>query len=306
MRGALASSLLLALLAGCKPPPPQPQAAPRYVIGQPYRMGGLWSYPREDFARQETGLAAVLPDSAAGRRTANGEIHDPAGLMAAHRTLQLPAIVTVTNLENGRSLLLRVNDRGPENPARLLGLSRRAATLLGVPANGAAQVRLMVEGEASRALAAALPSTERVELPIAAAPVRAGVEREELAPPPGARSAGTARQGSPQPSTGPVASAVAESPAAMLPPERLPERVMQGQASPGRLLIEAGSFFRRDLAQHQTARLAGLGARVEQSGHGRQAEYRVRLGPFGNVAEADRAFAAVLAAGLPEARLLVE
>jgi rare lipoprotein A len=303
VRAALGGGLiLLSLLAACKEPPPPPRADPRYVIGQPYAMGGVWSYPREDFARQESGLAVVLPDRSAGRRTANGEIHDPAALVAAHRSLQLPAIVTVTNLENGRSLQVRLNDRGPQDPARMVGLSRRAAELLGVPAGGAAQVRLAVEGEPSRALAAALPSTDRTEVPIAATPVRAGVEREEWAPPPGARAVARQREGR----IGAAMPAMAEAPVAALPPERLPERLVQGPAAPGRLLLEAGTFFRRDLAQGQVARLASLGAWVEQTGRGRQAEYRVRLGPFASVAEADRTFAAALAAGLPELRLLVE
>ena len=104
----------------------------RYVVGEPYQMGGVWSYPREDYALSESGLAVVLPDARRGRRTANGEVHDPAALTAAHRTLQLPAVVVVWNLETGRELRVRVNDRGPEAPGRVIGLSRRAAELLGM------------------------------------------------------------------------------------------------------------------------------------------------------------------------------
>ena len=96
---------------------------------------------------------------------AGGPMRDAAylgdlGGLAAHRTLQLPAVVTVTNLENGRSLTLRVNDRGPANPGRVIGLSDRAADLLGVPAGGAAQVRVTVDGDRSRALSDAVPGRE--------------------------------------------------------------------------------------------------------------------------------------------------
>jgi hypothetical protein len=120
--------LAILLLAGCSTPAPVPQ--PRYVLGEGYRQGGLWSYPREEFDLSETGIAAILPTSAAGL-TANGELRDNRGMLAAHRTLQLPAIVTVTNMENGRSLRLRVNDRGPQMAGRLIGVTPRAGELLG-------------------------------------------------------------------------------------------------------------------------------------------------------------------------------
>jgi len=291
---------LAVALTACTRTSPPPQAEARYMIGQPYEMGGIWSYPREDFSLSETGLAVVLPDAQPGRRTANGEIFDPAQLMGAHRTLQLPAILTVRNLETGREIRLRVNDRGPSQPGRILGLSRRAAELLGVPSGGIAQVRITVDAEASRALARALPGTENAALPIATAPSGA-VEIESLALPPGARSAERVRQAVARPRV--LAAAASEPPA---PPERLPEEVVQHAAMPGRLVVEAGTFFRRDLAQRQAARLAGLGARVEPFGSGRQQQFRVRLGPYASPAEADRAVSGVLAAGLPEVRIIVE
>ena len=142
---------MLAALAGCGP---QQAQQPRALIGAPYQMGGVWSYPQEDFSLVQTGLATVIPDRFRSRTTTNGEVYDGAALMAAHRTLQLPAILRVTNLETGLEIEVRVNDRGPENPGRVIGLSRRAAELIGLRPGGTAQVRIAVNGEASRALAA--------------------------------------------------------------------------------------------------------------------------------------------------------
>lgn len=299
MRHGLAALAVLGLaaLGGCGGEPPPP-SAPRYLVGEPYSLGGVWSYPKEEFGRSETGLAAVLPDRRAGRRTTDGEIFDPARLMGAHRTLQLPAIVTVLNLENGREIRVRLNDRGPVQPGRVVGLSLRAATLLGIPADGTAQVRVTVEDGPSRALARGLPTEERNLVRVEAAPA-AAIERESLAPLPGARQAERLREAA---SRGTPAMAVAGD-AAGLPPDSLPEQVVQRPTQRGQLYVETGTFFRRDLAQRQASR---IGARVEAFGEGRAVQYRVRLGPFPDVAAADRAVASVLAAGLPEVKLLVE
>ncbi|MDO9708630.1 septal ring lytic transglycosylase RlpA family protein [Paracraurococcus lichenis] len=290
-----ALGLALALAACERAPAPKPDA--RYMLGEPYSLRGLWSYPKEEFGRVETGLAAVLPDRRAGRRTANGEIFDPDRLVGAHRTLQLPAIVTVWNLETGRELRLRVNDRGPAQPGRVIGLSARAAALLGIPPGGAAQVRVAVEDAPSRALARALPSTERLGPQVEAVQVGT-VERESLPPPPGARQAERVREAPRGPAVATLAAGSRD-----LPPDPLPEQVVQRAAMPGHLYVEAGSFFRRDLALRQASR---IGARVEPFGEGRTPQWRVRLGPFRDVAAADRAVAAVLSAGLPEVKLLVE
>ena len=289
-----------ALLAGCRAPaPPAPAPEARYIVGEPYQLRELWFYPREDFGLVETGLASVAGDARAGRRTPNGELHDPAALMAAHRTLQLPAVVTVTNLENGRALAVRVNDRGPADPGRVIELSRRAAELLGVAPGRPAQVRLAVEGEPSRALAGGLPATEGSRPVIEAAPT-ATVERETLAPIAGARQAERVREG-----RGAVVQAAATSLSPAVLPLALPERVTQGPAMPGRLVVQGSSFGSRAAAQRQATRL-GSGARVESFGPPSRPEWRVRLVPFATPAEADRALDGALRAGVTEARIIVE
>ena len=288
---------MLAALAGCGP---QQAQQPRALVGAPYQMGGVWSYPQEDFALVQTGLATVIPDRFRSRTTTNGEAYDGAALMAAHRTLQLPAILRVTNLETGLEIEVRVNDRGPENAGRVIGLSRRAAELIGLRPGGAAQVRIAVNGEASRALAAGLPNPDAPPVLVAAAPVGA-VQREDLAPPPGAAQAARVRQAPALPGAG-LASA-GPAPSAAPPPGRLPEQVTRGWPQPGRLFVEAATFSRRDLADRQAARIGG---RVEAIGPRNSQSFRVRVGPLPNVAEADRALERTLRSGVSEARILVD
>lgn len=297
LRPGAAALLLAGTLAACAP---QPVAQPRILLGQPYQLGGVWSYPREDFGLQESGLATVAADAGAGRRTANGEIHDPRVLTAAHRTLQLPAILRVTNLETGLETEVRVNDRGPANPGRVVELSRRAGQLLGIAPGATAQVRIAVNAEASRALAASLPAPDAPRIEVAAAPVGA-VQREDLAPPPGTVQAARLRQAPALP--GMTLAETRHAGAAPPPPDRLPEQLLRVAAAPGRLWVETATFSRRDLAEQQAARIGG---RVEAVGARNRPSFRVRIGPLATVAEADRALERTLRAGVSEARILVD
>ncbi len=113
----------------------QPHSSPaqvgNYKIGKPYEIAGQWYYPAVDYEYSETGIASWYGPKFHGKQTANGEIFDQHEISAAHRTLPLPSMVRVTNLENGRSLDVRVNDRGPFAHGRIIDMSRRAAQLLG-------------------------------------------------------------------------------------------------------------------------------------------------------------------------------
>ena len=270
---------------------------PRYLVGDPYRMGGVWSYPREDFALVETGLATRQAGPGWDTPTANGEAWSSSRALAAHRTLQLPAVVTVTNLENGRALTLRVNDRGPANPGRVIGLSDRAADLLGIPAGGTAQVRIEVDGERSRALGERALGRPPEAVAIETAP-RAAVAAESLDPLPGARAA------SPRPVATPVAAAAAPATTAPPPEVVLPETVRTEAPRPGRIVVEAGILSRADAAQRLAARIPG--ARVEAFGPRRDQRYRVRVGPFATAAQADAVLERTLAGGVSGARILVD
>ncbi|MBO6783539.1 MAG: septal ring lytic transglycosylase RlpA family protein, partial [Alphaproteobacteria bacterium] len=103
----------------------------RYKIGDPYQIKGVWYYPAEDYQYSETGIASWYGPNFHGKKTANGETYNQNDLTAAHRTLPMPSAVRVTNLENGRSLVVRINDRGPFARGRIIDMSRRGAQLLG-------------------------------------------------------------------------------------------------------------------------------------------------------------------------------
>lgn len=132
----------LAALAGCGAPEPQPH----YKIGQPYRINGTWYRPQLVTAYRATGIASWYGEDFDGRYTANGEVYDMEALTAAHPTLPLPSIVQVTNLANGRTLILRVNDRGPFVSNRLIDLSQAAARELGFERKGLARVQVTYLG----------------------------------------------------------------------------------------------------------------------------------------------------------------
>ncbi len=124
-----------------------------YKIGSPYKVGSVWYYPHQDFHLVETGIASWYGPNFNEYRTANGEIFNQNLLTAAHRTLQLPCLARVTNLENGRSIVVRINDRGPFDHGRILDVSKRAAELLGFIRQGTARIRLQVLTKESEMLA---------------------------------------------------------------------------------------------------------------------------------------------------------
>ena len=126
----------------------------RYKVGKPYRINGNWYYPHVDYKYVEEGIASWYGPNFHGKTTANGAIFDMNKVSAAHRTLPLPSIVRVTNLENGRSLKVKVNDRGPYSKNRIIDVSRRTAQLLGFEKKGTALVRVEIVEQDSRQLAA--------------------------------------------------------------------------------------------------------------------------------------------------------
>ena len=281
--------VLTGLLSCCH----QVTPSPHYVLGAPYQAGGVWYYPREDFALRETGLATVY-GSGHPDLTADGEVFDQSALAAAHQTVQLPAIARIANLENGRQVVVRINDRGPATPHRLLEVTRRTANLLGFPPGGVARVRVEVLADQSQAAVDAVPGAPTLR--IAAAP-RDEVTQTDLPPP-----------GSTVPMRVAVAPKVAATAAASsnAPPLRLPEIASQGQPDPGTLYVELSDFQNYQYANMQRARVASLGARIDSRRENGALVYRVLIGPINTVQQADSVLDQVLAAGVTDARIVVE
>ena len=124
---------------------------PIYKIGTPYKINGKWYYPAVDYDYEEIGIASWYGPGFHGKKTANGEIFDQNKISAAHRTLPMPSIVRVTNLENGKVLQkVRINDRGPFAGNRIIDLSKKAAQELGFMNTGIAKVKVEILENESR------------------------------------------------------------------------------------------------------------------------------------------------------------
>src|SRR5437660_2032192 len=127
---------------------PVPKGGGTYRVGKPYTVAGRVYVPEEDTSYRAEGLASWYGDDFHGRLNANGEVFDMAALTAAHPTLPMPCYARVTNLSNGKSLIVRVNDRGPYHGNRLIDVSNKAAELLEFKGNGVARVRVEYVGRA--------------------------------------------------------------------------------------------------------------------------------------------------------------
>src|ERR1700716_1744070 len=127
---------------------PVPKGGGTYRIGKPYTVAGRVYVPEEDPDYRAEGMASWYGDDFHGRLTANGEVFDMGSLTAAHPTLPMPSYARVTNLRNGKSLIVRVNDRGPYHGNRLIDVSNKAAELLDFKGNGVAKVRVEYVGQA--------------------------------------------------------------------------------------------------------------------------------------------------------------
>lgn len=142
-----------------------PHGGGRYLVGQPYMVHGDWYKPAEQPDYAATGTASWYGNDFHGRLTANGEIFDANSITGGHPTLPLPSYVRVTNLDNGRSLTVRINDRGPYMSGRIVDLSQRAADMLGYSAEGTAHVQVKylapapLNGDDTRMLMASLDTS---------------------------------------------------------------------------------------------------------------------------------------------------
>jgi rare lipoprotein A len=296
-RAALVLVLLIAF-AGCAPE--RRASVGNYKVGTPYQINGVWYYPKEDPFYDETGIASWYGSDFHGKSTANGERYDMSTMTAAHRTLPMPSIVRVTNLENGRSIRLRVNDRGPYARGRIIDLSRRAAELLGFQNKGTARVRVQYEGRGdvggrapSEEVVAAKPSD------LKAAPL-SGVSSTELAPPSGA-SAAPARTAAalPTPSGSTMAPVSDNEPDGTVTMQPVPAKTQ--------LWVQVGAFQSRANADRLAERMTSLGyAQVSTTTASGRPLHRVRFGPIATVEQADAMLDKVIGAGHNGAQIVVD
>lgn len=285
------------------------QAQGRYKVGSPYQINGVWYYPQVDYGYVETGIASWYGPNFHNKQTANGEIFDQNGVTAAHRTLPMPSVVRVTNLENGRALVLRINDRGPFAHGRIIDLSRRSAQLLGFERQGTAKVRVEILPEESRRMVEAYKqgrpirlaslNTEPVPAPTAAPSVP--VSKSSVAQIPGTTTV------TPPPAANAPSPAAQGSAVDLTRQARKPETVIQTEPEKTEIFIQAGAFTNATNADRLTQILSSVGpVRISPREVNGRYFYRVRLGPLTTVAEADRVLEAVIARGYPGARVIVE
>jgi len=254
-----------------------------YKIGEPYQIDGTWYYPKEDYGYSETGIASWYGDDFHGKSTANGETYDQYSVSAAHRTLPLPSLVRVTNLENGRSMVVRINDRGPFARGRIIDMSRRGAEALGFYGPGTAKVRVEILANESRQMKEAALRGQRIN-PVqlaSAAPV----------------------QPEPQAQSQPQLIAVSAHP--QDPPiEPRVKLVPVGQTN---IFVQAGAFAKYDNAVRVRDALTPMAATaILPISAAAQRLYRVRVGPLATVEDADDALERVVKRGYPDARIIVE
>ncbi|MFA4950953.1 septal ring lytic transglycosylase RlpA family protein [Brevundimonas sp.] len=250
---------------------------------RPYQIRGRWYRPEEQPNYDETGLASWYGAQFNGRPTATGERFDMHALTAAHKTLPLPGLVEVTNLANGRRIVVRVNDRGPFAEGRIIDLSRGAAEALDLLQRGVGEVRVRYLGRAPREGGGTTMQYAAAE-PVAAGPtaLRGPVPYLSVA---GGEGAVTAA---------PVSEPVRyEAPAPVVRAPTVPSQ-MAGQ------WVQAGAWADARAARRAAETLGGS-ARVEQDAGG---AWRVLVGPWPDASAAERSRRAVISRGYPDALLI--
>lgn len=284
-----------------------------YKVGNPYQIAGIWYYPYEDEKYDSTGIASWYGPQFHGKPTANGEIFDQNAMTAAHPTLPMPVIARVTNLENGKSVIVRINDRGPFAAGREIDLSKHAAEQLGFMAKGTAKVRVQYIGRAP--LEGGLGDGRGVAETFIAPPVNTPPEERRVeGTAPITKVATVATAGLPPPAgtvSAPLASAPVSGPAMQPIPDGAPANPDAVQrvpvTGPGNLYVQAGSFQNLQNAESVRQQLAGLGrVEIQTTMVDGTSYYRVRVGPLSDIPAADSSLQNVIAQGHKGARIIVD
>jgi rare lipoprotein A len=290
---------LALLLAACSSTSPPSSPGGVYKIGQPYQINGRWYYPKYEPDYDRVGTASWYGDAFHGLQTANGEVFDKNRISAAHPTLPMPSLVRVTNLDNGRSMVLRVNDRGPFVDDRLIDLSEAAARELGYQRDGLARVRVQFVGIADDARGVPPAPPRRappIEAPVVVAdappraPARTPIVLAELEPPVAPavarqvartppRTYGARRGELPATALQGAAAAWPETPVARTPAVPVPAATACAPP-PGPMFVQVGAFAEASSARTVAAQMAAVErVRIEPAFVNGTAVARVRLGP---------------------------
>ena len=320
---AVAGSLALAACGGQprvanipspgKPKPRGPVSDWPVKIGNPYQVLGQWYYPKDEADYDQTGIASWYGPGFHGLSTANGEAYDMDMLSAAHKTLPLPSYVEVSNLENGRKLVVRVNDRGPFVSDRIIDLSRRSAEVLGIKEKGTARVRVRrvyPSEDARMALRdgrrppdtqmAAVTTTTPPAVPRAAAVVSRPTTPMPTLPPKMAPNTAKMEEASITLVDLPASSATGGRTA--VAPQDASGQIAASFASPYPSFIQVAAVSDPGRASWLAAFLKSFGTPVvQQTASGL---IRVRIGPYASLEAAQAALAKVRDAGYQDARIV--
>ena len=272
-------------------------AEPHYKVGNPYQIAGIWYYPERDLRYDKTGIASWYGDQFAGKLTANGEIFDPELVSAAHKTLPMPSVVRVTNLDNGKSLVVRVNDRGPYVSGRIIDMSRAGARLLGFKDEGIARVRVQVLTEQSLRLE---QLAKQGQFPLLSDASKAPLpETVAVSKPTVSLSAKTTRAVAQKPKSSSSAVELLASSRGLGVLETAPVQTD--------IWVQVGAFHSETNAQSLLQKFENLspGTIFQISRDGRLL-YRARLGPLDTVSEADRLLDKILQRGFDGAEIVVD
>ena len=290
------------------------EPAPRYKVGKPYQIAGLWYYPHEDPDYDATGIASWYGEDFHGKRTANGDIYNMNAMTAAHKTLPMPTDVEVTNLSNGRSVILTINDRGPFARGRIIDVSRRAAQLLGFIEQGTAKVRVkVINGGRSSYKVASADADGRYVLP---AQPREPIKAEPLPEPQTAAKAPAAPSDVKTETDGTASKAILASASGdefaigndgQRGIAGQPVQVGLKSVKPTAMFVQAGTFAKFTNANKLKARLSSYGdVHISNVLVNDVDMFRVRIGPYENVQTADDMLDLIVDAGLKDARIVVD
>jgi rare lipoprotein A len=271
-------------------------------VGDPYQVAGVWYYPKEQPDYDQTGIASWYGTEYHGQVTADGEVFDRNAITAAHPTLPMPVNVRVTNLQNGRSIVVRVNDRGPFSNGRIIDVSEHAADLLGFKAQGTARVRVTYLGRADlHGPGYALPGEDtpvEIATAVRAAPT-AKIAESTLEPVKGVSIApDRATQNLPKPITSVETAALAPIPDGTVTKVPVPSATA--------IYVQAGAFTSPTNAASVAARLYMFSAHVVPAKLGGRPIYRVRIGPFQDVDAADTVLSRVHQLGQNDVQIVVD